>query len=410
MNIKKNEFILCPPFWNKMPPLGLAVLYSYMLNNGIHVSVRDLNAEILCELPSNIKEIDINQYLIENFDKYFDFYLTSLSKDIHNINEKKICFSVFESNKHISSLLAKKIKQKYNNIKIIFGGPEVLYEYNRGNREPFSDVADVAVIGEGESVLFKMLDDKSVVSKTNKNLISFDCFNLNLYKRKGFLPLLFSRGCINKCRFCVERLLRKGFICRGAKKVVLEIENYIKKYNVKNFIFHDSLINADLVELEKFCDLILSKKIQIKWEAQCYIRNDMDEGLLSKMKESGCYNLFIGVENFSDKVLDYMDKGYNKNDIIAFLTKLKNVGLHSELSMIIGSKAEGKNEFKENLDFIENNDKLISKIAQINALKVLPGTDIVGVEESVAQSRIKEIICLLEKKGIGYTEAFVNNL
>ena len=51
------NLILCPLFWNKMPPLGLAVLYSYLKNiKDIDINLYDLNIDFYHKVKKDIKE------------------------------------------------------------------------------------------------------------------------------------------------------------------------------------------------------------------------------------------------------------------------------------------------------------------------------------------------------------------
>jgi anaerobic magnesium-protoporphyrin IX monomethyl ester cyclase len=402
-----------------MPPLNLAVLYSYLKKQDINLNVLDLNIECFHKSIEDIKKtwicpdkgLELNSYIKEKFNDY-------LKQELDNVyvgEETYYCFSVFNANKEISLYLAEYLKKKYKSAKIIFGGPEVLYEYNKGNEFPFSDYADISIVGEGERPLIEIIQgskEKVFVysqDKKHETLIDFDCFPLNKYLRQGFLPVLMSKGCINKCAFCVECILRKGFVSR-INCIITEIENYINKYGVKNFIFHDSLINGDLKALELFCDKVLEKKLNIHWEGQVYIRSDMSYDLMLKMKQAGCYNIFIGAESFSDKVLEYFNKGYKQADVLDFLKKLKQAGLHSELSLIVGAEAEGEKEFFETLDFIKQNKEYISKLAQVNELKQLPGTDLKVVEADISKKRVDMLVGVFEAEGIKYTKEFINNL
>ncbi len=374
------NLILCPPFWNKMPPLGLAILSSIFKNSIVY----DLNIEFYHKASKNLQKKWIlpETNNIGDLQKEFEERIKQIAQ---TPGKNLFGFSMFHSNKPLTLRSAELIKQINPNAKIIFGGPEIP---KRG--QPL-----LACINKGI---------KGAVP------FCFDAFDLKKYTRHGFLPILLGQGCVNNCKFCMERLLHEGYYCRGHEIVIKEIESYIEKYNVKNFIFHDSLINANLKELGLFCDEVIKRKLPIKWEGQVYINKNMSVDFMRKMKQAGCYNIFIGVESFSDKVLKYFNKGYSSAIALDFLQKLKQAGLHSELSFILGSQIEDEQSFNETLDFIKNNKHVISKIAQVNGLKILPGIDLAAQPADVVQDRVQRFIKLLEKDGIVFTREFVNNL
>jgi len=95
-----------------------------------------------------------------------------------------------------------------------------------------------------------------------------------------------SRGCVYNCSFCNEKKFWKNFRSKKPETVVKEIETDLDKYNLDSFLFYDSLINGDTKLLEKYCELIISKGINIYWSTHANIRN-MDGALLKKIKNSG---------------------------------------------------------------------------------------------------------------------------
>lgn len=298
--MKHILLVLCPPVWHKLPPLGLSYISEYLKFLGYNVDVIDLNIEVISIL-----------------DKVSDYDC--------------IGFSVFKTNQYNTLGLVKEIKKKKPKTKIILGGPQCIsWQFET----PPDDVryADIMIVGDA----LPLLDERP--SPT------FSGFKLDRYQRKRALPIIGSRGCIRRCTFCSERLLVKGYTKRSPEKIISEIR-YHKKINAtKWFTFHDSLINGDLRHLERLCDLLAEE--DIKWDAQAIIRDDMSEGLLEKMKNSGCFNLFIGLESGSDKILRLMQKGFTTKDAMDFFKKCKSVGLHFEISLIVNYPGEGEWELR----------------------------------------------------------------
>ena len=355
--------ILCPPVWHKLPPLGLAYVSEYLRSTGYNVDVVDLNVE----------EVNI----LEQAGVY-----------------DEIGFSVFKSNEIETLALVKKVKEKYPRKIILLGGPQCFswqYEVNPDEVK----LADELIVGD-------------YVLDLDASFPTFDGFRLDKYERKRALPILSSRGCIRTCAFCSERLLSKGFTIRRPENVLKEIQYHKKINKTKWFTFHDSLINGDLNNLDELCDMLLGENIV--WDAQAIIRRDMPEDLLSKMKKGGCFNLFIGLESGSSKMLKLMRKGFTTEDAEVFFTKCRNVGLHFETSLIAGFPGETEEDFAETLKFIEKNKDIIPKIAQINPYIKYSGTEVEAVNANRGSERTNVFIRLVEELGIPYTKDFINNL
>ncbi|MFH1854117.1 MAG: B12-binding domain-containing radical SAM protein [Candidatus Omnitrophota bacterium] len=426
---KKILLAILPPFWPKMPPLGLAYLESFLLTKNIDVGVFDINNAFYnlaspelqkewlkscnCFLENNILSI-----IEENFPvKYNAVLERMLDYDI-------VGFSCFKSNLKATMKIAKLLKARKNNIKIIMGGPEITRLFFKNAGKVNIEMADFIVAGEGELSLFNYISAKTNDQKIScfselENLDRLDFpryknLGLRLYPGNNAIPLLFSRGCVKKCNFCSERLLYKKFRARPVKDVLEEIDYHVSQNKIEYFIFHDSLINADLGKLEELCEAIIKNFGSIKWEAQLYIRDDMRVGLFEKMKKSGCYNLFIGLESGCDRTLNSMNKGFTSKDAVSLFEKLRLAGLSFGVSIIIGYPNETEDDFRKTLEFIIEHKDLIPKIEQVNPFTYYDGT---GADKnfdynvnSDSLRRLRVFVDEIKRHGIKHTKAFLGNL
>ena len=460
---------ILPPFWPKLPPIGIGYLQSYLLKNNINCGILDLNNIFYNLAPPELKKswlISCNTSLEENILSIIE---NAHPKEYEDTLQKMlkygiIGFSCFKSNFQNSLKLIKILKSKNKNIKIILGGPEIARQYFKTSGKFFKEIKDLAdfiVAGEGEKPLFDYAT-KATDGLAGENLryfcelpnlttLPFPIYkgiNLSSYPRKNAISILLSRGCPKKCGFCSERLLYKKFRIRPVENVIEEIKFHIANNKIGYFIFNDSLLNADLKKLEELCDkltlLTLSsttcsckacfailghttkqahklrqeQKRMKGWEAQIAIRNDMSPKLLSKMKKSGCYNLFIGIESGCNKTLKNMNKGFTTKDALEFFKKLQDAGLFFGISIIVGYPGETEKNFEESLNFVLKNKPLIPKIEQINPYIYYNGTHHPhfgsGVyptpEVGVVSERMDIFVSAIKSAGFKYTNAFIGNL
>ncbi|MBN1914143.1 MAG: radical SAM protein, partial [Candidatus Omnitrophica bacterium] len=241
----------------------------------------------------------------------------------------------------------------------------------------------------------------------------YDGIDFQDYPRNDALPLQFSRGCIRNCAFCSERLLYKGFRMREPQAVVDEI-SYYRSRGINNFIFFDSMINADIKKLEDLCNKVIANFSKVNWEAQIAIRPDMPQRLFDKMKQSGCYNLFVGLESGCDDTLKRMKKGYSTEDALGFFRKLKAAGLYFGISMIVGYPGETGKDFRDSLDFIIRNKEFIPKIEQVNPFTYYEGTQADKKYDykvnRISLKRFNIFIEEIRRNRIKHTNAFLGNL
>jgi len=321
----------------------------------------------------------------------------------------------------------KDLEIQKKDIRIILGGPEIARQYFKTSglfEDSIKKLADFIVAGEGELPLFEYITEKENGQKTvsfreleDLNDLPFPDYrglDLERYPRNNTAPMLFSRGCVKKCDFCSERLLYRKFRMRKVEHVIQEIDYHRQNNKTNYFVFHDSMINADLKKLEILCDEIIKNFGSVNWEAQLYIRDDMDQRLFEKMKKSGCYNLFIGLESGCDKTLKNMKKDFTCKKTLSIFKKIREAGLSFGVSIIIGYPGETKRDFQESLDFIIENKGLIPKIEQVNPFTYYDGTDADKncdySKNSESLERMNIFINEIKKHGLKHTNAFLGNL
>lgn len=415
-----------------MPPIGLGYLQAFLAQKGIDADLIDFNHFFYTIAdPQSQKQwtISCNTFLEENIlpviqksnpDKFHDAIAGMLHYD-------HVGFSCFKSNFNTTLAVAELLKSKKNTMRIILGGPEITRQFFKSEgkfSERITGVADYLIAGEGEIPLNEYFHGKHAYGKTapfvqlndlaNLHFPKYTGLNLNAYPRKNTIPLQFSRGCIRKCHFCSERLLYKGFRTREVMNIIDEIK-YHKTYNsMKYFVFHDSLINADLKKFEALCESIIEHFGSIPWEAQIAIRNDMDWKLFEKMKRSGCYSLFIGLESASNTILRNMNKGFTSDDALNFFKLLRQAGLFFGVSIIVGYPGETESDFQTTLEFIIRHKDIIPQIAQVNPFTYYDGTSADRNADykrnPEALRRMDVFVREIKKHAFLYTNAFIGNL
>jgi radical SAM superfamily enzyme YgiQ (UPF0313 family) len=428
---KKIILAIMPVFWPKMPSLGLSYLASFLKSHGIEVDILDLNNFFYNIVSFNLKKLwlissnasfekEVISIIKNNYPKEYEQIIN------HLLDYDIVGFSCFSSNLANTLEITKTLKKRKKEIKIILGGPEITRQffktYAKFNKEMLT-LSDFLIVGEGEKPFLNYITgsfpEKVKIAKfiqlpKLESLTPQYCnLDYNNYPKNDAVQILFSRGCINKCSFCSERLLYKGFRIRPVEDVISEI-SYYKNKGIKYFIFNDSLINADLKALNFLCDRIISNFGSIPWEAQIYIRKDMDLTLLKKMKRSGCYNLFVGLESGSNTTLKNMHKGFTREEALDFFKKLNTAGLSFGISIIVGFPGETDKDFFEGLDFIIRHKSLIPKIEQANPFTYYDGTaldknsDWRKNKKSIL--RFKIFVEEIKKHKIKHTNAFLGNL
>ncbi len=264
------------------------------------------------------------------------------------------------------------LKKEFPDIPLIMGGSgsstfeeQVLKETK----------VEYIITREGEQALVELLDGKAlskikglIYMKNNKikknptrpfqmNLDklpfpAYDIFPMDKYVDSK-IPIVTSRGCPYQCTFCAMKAsMGAAFRARSAENVAAEIEHWYKN-GYRYFHIVDDNFTFDMKRAEKFCDLIIEKEMtDIKWDLRNGVRCDkLDENLLRKMKQAGCFYLALGIESLDQKVLDRMKKNLNAEDIKKAVEALRKVGIPFGGFFIIGLLDDTFEKFLEAYNF-----------------------------------------------------------
>lgn len=431
-NKNKIAIVLAPPFWPNLPPLSLIHLGAFLLSKEQEISLYDLNNQFFYLADDKLKKewlVSANAQLEENITQIVrKNFKTSLEQTEIELTQFDIIgFSCYRSNLKTTFDLAQSIKKKNPAIKIVLGGPEITRQYFKDKRifqSGLFNLADLIVVGEGEKPFYDFIQGQSEEKIAYfEELDTLDIYNpiegyklLNQskYPRKGSVSLLLGRGCLRSCRFCSERLLYKKTRTRPIENIIREIGCHIRDNQIQSFVFHDSMLNMDLAQLDGLSDAIIKKFGKINWEAQMGVRPEMSERLLEKIAQSGCYNLFIGLESGCNNTLESMRKGFTSMDALMFFKKLKKSGLVFGVSLIVGFPGETEEDAQESLRFLIDNKDYIPKIEQVNPFVYYDGTDTHQEDDYLRRGQIAErtrlFIDALRENNFKMTNAFINNL
>lgn len=218
------------------------------------------------------------------------------------------------------------------------------------------------------------------------HLIPFDRYNFKFeVPGKGFLPavnLMSSRGCPFECNFCATPINWGRHVrMRSPENVVQEIENLIERYGVKVIFFFDDTFNANPKRLERICDLILERKLDIYWK--CDIRIDIiDKPLLEKMQKAGLFHLSFGLEAGSERVREeIIHKHLEVEDFHNIIKWCRELGVIPNPFFIFSHPTETWEEAQETIKIIEQyKDQIEGSIA---ILHIYPGTPLENAAKQI---------------------------
>lgn len=199
-------------------------------------------------------------------------------------------------------------------------------------------------------------------------------------KEQKFTSLFATRGCPHSCAFCAAHNINgKRIRKRSAAHIIKEMEYLQDKYGIQEFHFLDDNFTSDNNFAAEFCDEIAKHKMRVSWACPNGVRIDsLNEPLLRKMKDAGCYALFVGIESGSQTTLDRVQKGLKINDIVDKVHLIKKTGFFLTAFFMLGLPGEGEDEMEETIQFACS---LPIDIADFSNFLPVPGAAILNAHD-----------------------------
>lgn len=398
---EKIALINCPMWDIEFPPYNIALLAAVLKKHGFEVTCFDFNRE----LHSLAKDDEKLWSLIDPYsfwqckDRIHELLIskeTLINGFVNNLRPYDILgFTVQSLNFTFTIELSRIIKKLFPDKLIIVGGPECFRNFNPEHIIA-SGCFDALCCGEGEDALPELI--AKVIDKRGlhtpgffvKNAADYtDCGNRDLLQDLNSLPfadysfldkgtkkvsISTSRGCICHCSFCHEKCHWDRYRCRDAESVVGELSALKKQFSLLEFAYlNDSLINGNLAEFGRFCELMIQKDLGIYWGGHALVRKEMTRDFLKKMKLAGAQRLNFGIESGSDNVLRLMRKSFNRELALRVLEETKEAGISFSVNFIIGYPGETEEDFRMTRDLYRRIKQLTDCI-HINPCLVLKGS------------------------------------
>ena len=347
------------------PPLGILYLSGYLKEKNIDHVVFDST------FSSEEEWID---YVVNNKPELIAFYTNLMTKV------------------KILSLI-KKIKsdERLTDTKFLIGGPDVTY--NIENYMAFG--ADFLVIGEGEETFYEFIgefggkqdyakinglvfkDDNNKVVRNKPRIKIKDINELTFPNResidltqyletwkthhgKSTLNISTQRGCPYTCQWCSTAVYGQSYRRRSPKLVVDEIENLIQHYNPDALWFVDDVFTVSHKWIDGFHQEMTSRNIKIDFE--CITRAErLNEEVLKKLKEIGCFRIWIGAESGSQRIIDLMDRKVDITKVRDMIQLTNKLGMESGTFIMLGYPTETLHDIKLTTEYlIEANPTLFT--------------------------------------------------
>lgn len=263
-----------------------------------------------------------------------------------------IGFTVLTPQIKIVNDLAKYIKDWYD-FPIFCGGAGAKLNFDKINNCNLvfrSGINNLDVLNEIDNYNGAEISEMPYTLENYDGNLNFDNI-LDKYSNNAYGHVFSSVGCYANCRFCASPAIwhRKVYF-KPMESFIRELELIAEKYSPGSFQIWDENFTASSHRLKAFCDLY---KLDIPWSCDSRI-NTLDENKIKLMKEHGCIQIAIGAESGCQKVLDYLNKGIDRDKIKTTIDLLNQCELKSKIYMIMGFPEETYQNMLESIEFIKS--------------------------------------------------------
>lgn len=314
---------------------------------------------------------------------------------------------------HTALKIARAAKARNPKVLVVFGGPQVaaLSEEAMLNRGPLSSdpCIDIACYGDGVTSFTSILENKPLQTISNlvyiengslikteqarENIANWPCLDYSFFdmervttlygeKFNGITPfkkglgVMSGFGCAAKhqCGFCArtDRTLR----FRPTEKFWQEVSVASKACSVEYFF---DLADSILDNPEHLKELIATKPRDINAKFRVFARADQlaTPANLDLLEQLGVYEVFVGFESGSEKILKEMHKDTTPEQNLAAAKNLGERGIFIVGCFVLGAPGETIQTLKESMRHAEaiqrisNNHLLVCGASPVN---VLPGS------------------------------------
>ena len=376
MKIKKFVFIIANTSWFgkrywQNSPYTLALLTGILKKDGYDVGLIDANLENLNEeeVKARVRALNPNFVLIsaltleykECVHKTFEL-VKEVNKDIITILGgiyPTLSIQVAVADPNIDFIIRSEGEERL---------PALLKEIE-GNKE-FDKVDGLAYRKEGESTPIINPVINRVTDLDQFPLPDYKNFNMNNYlnfgqkytqnfqfRRYPVGQTIVSRGCYYRCTFCSSaRIYGDDVVLRSSKHVLAEIDMLVKDYGIKELIFVDDNILLDRKRFLEILQGLIDRKYDLQWKNNNMAIWLMDEEILEKMHESGCYQITVSIESGSPHTLRLMKKPVILDKTYPIIEKIKSLGIELCSNFIIGYPGETWEDIRQTFRYAEEID------------------------------------------------------
>jgi radical SAM superfamily enzyme YgiQ (UPF0313 family) len=237
--------------------------------------------------------------------------------------------------------------------------------------------ADMGIQGEGESVFAELLDRLENERDLDdlpglylpgaglqtprgflQDLDGFwpdagDWFSGGESREEILLPVQSRRGCPLRCSYCSTPDIEGTRIRKCSAESVAEYIRCQAEAGFRRIFFTDNTFNLPPSFAKALCRALISREVKVGWRAIVY-PGQVDEKLTDLMAKAGCFEVSLGAESGSARMLKSMGKRFTPGEIRRARRLFGDHGVRVMGFLMFGMPGETRETVQESLDLMES--------------------------------------------------------
>jgi len=161
-----------------------------------------------------------------------------------------------------------------------------------------------------------------------------------------------AKSCPFACTFCAYPRQAGPYAYEDAEAVEAQLDSIRRVGTVTTITFVDDTFNVPEGRFKQIMRMMVRNGYQFRWNAS--LRADyVDAESIELMRRSGCEGVFLGVESGSEKILKTMNKSARAEHYRNLIPRLKEAGILTHCSLIVGFPGETPETVAETVMLIE---------------------------------------------------------
>lgn len=337
------------------PPLDLAYMASALREVGVICTIKDypvMNRD-WGDFKADLEQINPDMLVISVTTPTLDLDMKAcnIAKDI---NPEILTVG---KGAHFACCDTESLKE-YSNLDVVIRG-EYEYSIQRiGNGDNLDQILGITFRRNGDIIVNKdspFIEDLDSIPFPDRDILD-NKYYFRPDTGEMQTTIQTNRGCPSKCIFCLaQRVSGSKIRSRSPENIVNELEECVKKYNIRNFFFRADTFTWNKNWVIKICQEILDRGLDIKWV--CNSRVDtIDAERLMWMKRAGCWLIAFGIESGNQEMLNLMKKGTTLDHARTAVRLCKEYRIQSLLYFVLGLPWETEKTAEDTINFAKELD------------------------------------------------------